>query len=204
MGNRLGGRKTAKVMKIDSQTFKLKTPVRVWETVKDYPGHVLIESEAFKHFGIRAKPLEPQRELKPKKLYFLLEIPKHSGDRTVRRVQSGINMNAVDRLQSLMLSRRSVSDLSTIKQTTSIRPLNCGAIRVQLRLPKSQLMKLIQESKDNEEAAEKIMDLCMEKASNNIHGAASSNNVEGHGLGQQQGNWKPGLGITRESYNLPG
>lgn len=56
MGNRLGGRKTAKVMKIDSQTFKLKTPVRVWETVKDYPGHVLIESETFKHFGIRAKP----------------------------------------------------------------------------------------------------------------------------------------------------
>ena len=43
-------------MKIDSQTFKLKTPVRVWETVKDYPGHVLIESETFKHFGIRAKP----------------------------------------------------------------------------------------------------------------------------------------------------
>ncbi|KAL6319560.1 hypothetical protein AAG906_014236 [Vitis piasezkii] len=179
MGNRLGGRKTAKVMKIDGQTFKLKTPVRVWEAVKDYPGHVLIESEAFKHFGIRAKPLEPQRELKPKKLYFLLEIPKLSGDRTVRRVQSGIiNMNAVDRLESLMLSRRSVSDLSTIKQTTSIRPLNCGAIRVQLRLPKSQLMKLIQESKDNEEAAEKIMDLCMEKASNNIHGTASSNNFK--------------------------
>lgn len=131
MGNRIGGRKTAKVMKIDGETFKLKTPVQVWEAVKDYPGYVLIEAETFKNFGIRAKPLEPERELKPKKLYFLLEIPKISRDnRAVRRVQSGINMSAVDRLESLMLSRRSVSDLSTtgIRRTIKFRCQNSGAI----------------------------------------------------------------------------
>lgn len=212
MGNAWGGGKTAKVMKIDGQTFKLKTPVRVWEAVKDYPGYVLIESEAFKHFGIRAKPLEPQRILQPKKLYFLLEIPRPSSrdGSAVRRVQSGINTTAVQRLESLMLSRRSVSDLSTIKPAAikasdeMQEPLTGGAIRLQLRLPKSQLMKLIQESKDNEEAASKIIDLCTEKA-RNIHGStASSSKVEGNGVEHQQGNWKPELGIIRESYSFHG
>ena len=197
MGNRLGlGRKTAKVMKIDGEIFKLKTPVRVWEAIKDYPGHVLIESEAFKNFGIRAKPLKPERALRPKKLYLLMEIPKLSRDGRVRRVQSGINMSAVDRLESLMLSRSSVSDLSekTITFDESEGASNGGAaIRVQLRLPKSQLMKLMEESKDNDVAAEKIMELCMEKAISNIHGA----NAESHDLGL--GNWKPGPGIIRET-----
>ena len=58
MGNSLGGKKTTKVMKIDGETFKLKTPVTAEEVLKDFPGHVLLESESVKHYGARAKPLE--------------------------------------------------------------------------------------------------------------------------------------------------
>lgn len=76
MGNTIGGRRKAKVMKIDGETIKLKTPIQASEVVKDYPGYVLLDSEAVKHFGIRAKPLEPRQQLKPKKVYFLVELPK--------------------------------------------------------------------------------------------------------------------------------
>jgi len=58
MGNSLGGKKTTKVMKIDGETFKLKTPVTAEEVLKDFPGHVLLDSESVKHYGARAKPLE--------------------------------------------------------------------------------------------------------------------------------------------------
>ncbi|OMP05213.1 hypothetical protein CCACVL1_02001 [Corchorus capsularis] len=102
MGNSIGGRKKAKVMKVDGETLKLKTPIRAWDVVKDYPGHVLLDSEAVKHFGIRAKPLEPQQDLKPKKIYFLVELPKLPADedynKAPRRVRSGgIHMSAKER-----------------------------------------------------------------------------------------------------------
>lgn len=58
MGNSLGGKKTTKIMKIDGESFKLKTPVTAEEVLKDFPGHVLLESESVKHYGARAKPLE--------------------------------------------------------------------------------------------------------------------------------------------------
>lgn len=45
-------------MKIDGETLKLKTPVTAEEVLKDFPGHVLFESESVKHYGARAKPLE--------------------------------------------------------------------------------------------------------------------------------------------------
>ena len=75
MGNAMGSKK-AKVMKIDGETFKLNTPARANDVVKDYPGHVLLDSHAVKNFGPRAKPLEPDYQLKPKKIYFLVELPK--------------------------------------------------------------------------------------------------------------------------------
>ena len=72
----MGRSKKAKVMKVDGETLKLKTPARANDVVKDYPGHVLLDSEAVKHFGLRAKPLEPYQELKPTKIYFLVELPQ--------------------------------------------------------------------------------------------------------------------------------
>ncbi|KDO63111.1 hypothetical protein CISIN_1g0323941mg [Citrus sinensis] len=120
MGNTIGGRRKAKVMKIDGETIKLKTPIQASEVVKDYPGYVLLDSEAVKHFGIRAKPLEPRQQLKPKKVYFLVELPKLPDEEKItRRVRSGIQMSAKDRLECLMLSRRAVSDLTAVNVRSS-------------------------------------------------------------------------------------
>ncbi|GFY86739.1 hypothetical protein Acr_05g0003780 [Actinidia rufa] len=167
MGNTVGGRKKAKVMKISGETFKIKTPVRAWDIVKDYPGHVLLESESVKKFGIRAKPIEPQQELRPKKIYFLVELPKLPEEKVPRRARSDVRMSAKDRLECLMLSRRSVSDLS-IARPTSLAPggseTNLGPVRVKVRLPRAQLAKVVEGSRDEAEVAEKIIDLFMDKA----------------------------------------
>lgn len=167
MGNSFGGRsKSAKVMKINGESFKLKTPVRAGSVVEGYPGHVLLESEAVKHYGVRAKPLEPLQELKPKRLYFLVELPKFPEDKGARRVRSGIHMNAKDRLESLMLARRSASDLSIMKRP-SIEEEEIGrgaGVRVRMKLPKFDVERLIAESKDNDEVAEKIVGLFMGKS----------------------------------------
>lgn len=121
MGNSLGGKKTTKVMKISGETFKLKTPVKAEEVLKKYPGYVVLESEAVKHFGTRAKPLQPQQNLEPKRLYFLVELPNVPAEIVPRRVRSGIQMSAKDRLESLMLARRSASDLTIMKKVSSTK-----------------------------------------------------------------------------------
>ncbi|KAK7387387.1 hypothetical protein VNO78_28153 [Psophocarpus tetragonolobus] len=159
MGNAMGSKK-AKVMKIDGETFKLKTPARANDVVKGHPGHVLLDSNAVKNFGPRAKPLEPHHELKPNKIYFLVELPRVQLEPLVtRRVRSsGIRgMNAQDRLDFLMLSKRSVSDVTMVKNGPA--PDNAGPTRVRMRLPKAQLERLMEESHDGSEVAEKIISL---------------------------------------------
>lgn len=76
MGNILGRTKTVKIMKINGKSFKLKTPVKAGTVVKDFPGHVLFESESVKRFGIRAKPLDPKQYLQSKRIYFMVELPR--------------------------------------------------------------------------------------------------------------------------------
>ncbi|TXG57236.1 hypothetical protein EZV62_018549 [Acer yangbiense] len=214
MGNSLGGKKSTKVMKISGETFKLKTPVKAEEVVKDYPGHVLLESESVKHFGIRAKPLQPHQQLEPKRLYFLLDLPENvSKEKVPRRVRSGINMSAKDRLESLMLSRRSVSDLSIMKPISSLPegtpppppppPREEAMRRVRMMLPKSQVDKLMKESKNEAEVAEKIVDLCLANTTNNNIGSRevldekkTKNGVllEQQQQQQQQMHWKASNG----------
>ncbi|XWS47578.1 hypothetical protein CRYUN_Cryun14cG0164200 [Craigia yunnanensis] len=195
MGNSIGGRKKAKVMKIDGETFKLKTPIRAWDVVKDYPGHVLLDSEAVKHFGIRAKPLEPQQDLKPKRIYFLVELPKFPEEKAPRRVRSGgIHMSAKDRLECLMLSRRSVSDLAMVRPSSGLgsdgfEP-GSGGMTVKMRLPKSQMAKLVEESRDGVEVAEKILDLYMETADGDTHDQM-----------HREAPRKPSLGSIGENFN---
>lgn len=190
MGNILGRKKSAKVMKIDGQTMKFRTPVYANEVLKDYPSMVLLESEEVKHFGIRAKPLEPQQELKPKRLYFLVELPKfpEENKKSPKRARSTIQMGAKERLETLMLARRSTSDLSIMKpvsiitkdysssqnNTSTSDTLNGAGpqaqpVRLKLRLTKAEVEKLMIESKDEDEVAEKIMRLC----TNNKNGGAS-------------------------------
>ncbi|XP_049356775.1 uncharacterized protein At1g66480-like isoform X4 [Solanum verrucosum] len=169
MGNIiLGRKKSTKVMKIDGQTMKFKTPVYANEVLKNYPSMVLLESEEVKHFGVRAKPLEPQQELKPKRLYFLVELPKlpEENKKSPLRARSAIQMSAKERLETLMLARRSSSDLSIMKPTTSGTlnsdgPPQAHPTRLKLRLSKAEVEKLMMESKDETEVAEKIMRLCM-------------------------------------------
>ncbi|KAI9077477.1 hypothetical protein K1719_040548 [Acacia pycnantha] len=172
MGNTLlGAKKTTKVMKINGETFKFKTPLKAGDVLKDHPGLVLLDSEAVKHYGVRARPVGPHKDLLPKRLYFLVELPKDSVA-VPRRVRSEINMSAKDRLESLMLARRSVSDLSIIKQSTKMNVYDVveekdvngvGSMRLKMKLPKSEVEKLVREAKDEAEAAQKIMSLCMEK-----------------------------------------
>lgn len=174
MGNSLGGKKrAAKIMKINGEMIKLKTPVQAGSVTKDYPGYVLLESEAVKHFGIRAKPLEVYQELKPKKLYFLVELPKYPEERAPRKIRSGINMSAKDRLEGLMLAKRSVSDLSTMQPKSCIRLEESGGngsdpVRLKMRVPKGEVEKLMRESQNEAEAAERIMQLCLGSATHNM------------------------------------
>lgn len=188
MGNSMGSKK-AKVMKIDGETFKLKTPARANDVVKDYPGHVLLDSHAVKHFGPRAKPLEPHHELRPKKIYFLVELPKVQPELPLtRRVRSsGIRgMNAKDRLDFLMLSKRSVSDLTMVKHGPGPDgPGEPGPTRVRMRLPKAQLERLMEESQDGSEVAEKIISLYMGNNAAAVDGGASVD------VGKEVHNHKP-------------
>ncbi|KAK8605407.1 hypothetical protein V6N13_102188 [Hibiscus sabdariffa] len=201
MGNSLGGKKMTKVMKINGETMKLKTPVTAEEVLKDHPGHVLLESEAVKHYGTRAKPLQPHQRLEPKRLYFLVVLPEAPKERVPRRVRSGINMSAKDRLESLMLSRRSVSDLTLLKPTIAIpegdeeggEGSGSGAMRVKMRLPKAEVERLMKESENEEEAAEKIMQLCMGKTGNRPRGEVTE---------RRQVHWDGGRGSIGEAFKV--
>ncbi|KAF7816445.1 uncharacterized protein G2W53_030414 [Senna tora] len=178
MGNAVGRSKNAKIMKIDGETIKWKTPATANDVVKDYPGYVLLDSQAVKHFGLRARPLEPDHHLKPKRLYFVVDLPKPKiepqNQRLTRRVRSsGIRgMNAKDRLDFLMLSKRSVSDL--VKPSFNLGMggpgPNDGPTKVKLRLPRAQLDKLMEESHDGAEVAEKIISLYMGNNAGKIGG----------------------------------
>lgn len=158
MGNAIGAkRKTAKVMKIDGTTIRFKATATAGDVLRDHPGYSLLESEEVRQLGIRARPLPPDQLLKPKKLYFLVELPRLPDQRVPRRAWSGaLHVSAKERLESLMLSRRAVSDLSVGKAS-----VEDGAVRLKMRLPRSQVAKLVAESKDSAEVAEKIANLCV-------------------------------------------
>ncbi|KAL8112244.1 hypothetical protein AgCh_019804 [Apium graveolens] len=194
MGNTLGGKKTTKIMKINGETLKLKTPIQAGEVTKDYPGFVLLESESVKHFGIRAKPLGLHQQLKPKRLYFLVELPKFPQENAPRKVRSGIIMSAKDRLDSLMLARRSISDLTLLQPKSNIcieegQDESGSKTKIKMRLPKADVEKLMRESKNEAEAAEKIMQLYLSINSNDDkaheHGSSSA-------AAQPQVHWREG------------
>ncbi|KAL1209474.1 hypothetical protein V5N11_022815 [Cardamine amara subsp. amara] len=162
MGNSLGSKKTAKIMKINGESFKLETPVKAGTVVKDFPGHVLLESEAVKRVGIRAKPLEPHQNLETKRLYFMVELPRTWKERTPRRVRSGIQMSAKERLENLKMSRRSSSDLSVMKKTEEeVKEKREVISSVKLKLPKWKVEKLRKESESGSDFSNKITSLCL-------------------------------------------
>jgi hypothetical protein len=183
MGNALAGRRrAAKVMTVDGATFRYKTPAAACAALRGHPGHQLLESEEVRRLGVRARPLDRDAPLKPGKLYFLVQIPRGgAGDddpRAPRKTWSGaLRVGARERLEGLMLSRRTVSDVSSIlpppaaarlaaaspspSPPSSVEVGADGAVRLRMRLPKADVARLMQESRDPAEAAERIMQLCV-------------------------------------------
>ncbi|CAL5088413.1 unnamed protein product [Urochloa decumbens] len=192
MGNALGGRRrAAKVMTVDGATFRYKTPAAAGAALRGHPGHQILESDEVRRLGVRARPLDRDAPLKPGKLYFLVQIPRggigSAGDddpRAPRKTWSGaLHVGARERLESLMLSRRTVSDVASIMPSSAARlavaagaaagspnakprPSSVevgedGAVRLRMRLPKAEVARLMKESRDPAEAAERIMKLCV-------------------------------------------
>ncbi|KAF8688362.1 hypothetical protein HU200_042325 [Digitaria exilis] len=193
MGNALAGRRrAAKVMTVDGATFRYKTPSAAGAALRGHPGHQLLESDEVRRLGVRARPLDRDAPLKPGKLYFLVQIPRGgiaiAGDddddpRAPRKTWSSgaLHVGARERLESLMLSRRTVSDVASIMpssaarlavaaggspalektKTSSVEVGEDGAVRLRMRLPKAEVARLMKESKDPAEAAERIMQLCV-------------------------------------------
>ncbi|WOK96161.1 hypothetical protein Cni_G04868 [Canna indica] len=172
MGNGFSRRKkTIKVMKIDGTTLKLKPPAQAAQVLKDYPGYKLLESEEVKRLKHQARPVERDDLLKPGKLYFLVDLPWLAAAHRApagRAWSGALHVSAKERLESLKLSRRTMSDLSSsiARRTTAMvdaEETKDGAIRLKMRIPKAQVERLLRESKNAIEAAEKIAELCMMK-----------------------------------------
>ncbi|KAF7094793.1 hypothetical protein CFC21_097077 [Triticum aestivum] len=168
MGNSIGGRrKGAKVMQLDGTAFRVKPPAHAGAVLRDHPGFQLLESEQVKLLGVRARPLDHDALLRPGRLYFLVALPRPTVP--PRRAWSGaLHVGARERLESLMLTRRSTSDLSF--PTAPASPMSTasegGPVQLRMRLPKAQLAKLMGESRDAAEAAAKIMQLCAANGGN--------------------------------------
>ncbi|XP_051203851.1 uncharacterized protein At1g66480 [Lolium perenne] len=171
MGNTIGGRrKGAKIMQLDGTAFRVKPPAYAGAVLRDHPGFQLLDSEQVKLLGVRARPLEHDALLRPGRLYFLVVLPKPTAP--PRRAWSGaLHVGARERLESLMLTRRSTSDLTFPTGTAPASPAasDGGPVQLRMRLPKAQVAKLMSESRDPAEAAAKIMQLC---AANNAGSGA--------------------------------
>ncbi|EOA18045.1 hypothetical protein CARUB_v10006491mg [Capsella rubella] len=167
MGNTIMVRRNkVKVMKIDGDIFRLKTPVTASDATKEYPGFALLDAETVKRLGVRAKPLEPNHILRPNKTYFLVDLPMVDKKNKLpyRRVMSGnIHVGAKERLEMLMLSRRTVSDIGIASSNNGDGP-GPGQTRVTLKLPRSQIKKLMGESQDVSEVAAKLISVYLESS----------------------------------------
>ncbi|CAL5006110.1 unnamed protein product [Urochloa decumbens] len=192
MGNSIGGkRRRARVMTVDGATYKYRPPAAAADALRDHPGHHLLESDEVRRLGVRARPLDPDAPLKPGKLYFLVELPKLSSRRrgAPQRTWSGAltygGAGAGERLESLMVARRSASDVAAsasaaLAALASSSPAPSveaaedggGGVRLRVRLPKADVQRLVDESRDAAEAAERIMELCVARDQRRGHRSA--------------------------------
>jgi hypothetical protein len=176
MGNSIGGRrKGAKVMQLDGTSFRVKPPASAGTVLRDHPGFQLLESVEVRLHGVRARPLAHDAPLRPGRLYFLVALPRPAAP--ARRAWSGAHVGARERLESLMLTRRSTSDLTFPTTSAPASPLSVAAsegggepVRLKMRLPRSQVERLMSGSRDGAEAAARIMQL---SAANAGSGAAT-------------------------------
>ncbi|XP_057853196.1 uncharacterized protein At1g66480-like [Cryptomeria japonica] len=123
-----------KIMKLDGHVMKMKVPVTLDEILQDYPGYVILHSEAPK---VDNHPLS---------------------------VRSGIAMNAKSRLESMLLGRRSISDISHMNcepSSSEILSEHNGGVRVKVRMRKAELIEMMAESQDSSQTAERILESCL-------------------------------------------
>ncbi|KAJ8464256.1 hypothetical protein OPV22_026808 [Ensete ventricosum] len=167
MGNALCAKekkkKTAKVMTLDGAVIRLKPPAAAGDVLRDHPGHSVLEADEVKRLGVRAMPLDATQPLEPGKLYFLAELPRPPNRRGLRRASSVVAAargSATDRLENLRLSRPRPSASLSVETAES-----GGAVRVRMRLPAARVAKLLQESADGSEAAERIVELYLAEKS---------------------------------------
>ncbi|CAN0916176.1 Uncharacterized protein At1g66480 [Linum grandiflorum] len=156
--------KRAQLMTIDGQTTILKLPILARDVLN--PGHVLLEAESVKRYGSRAKPLEPNQNLLPKRLYFL--VPQTAP----YSMEAAVPMNAKDRLEKLMLARRSPSTSDNV----AVEEVSDGEgrrMRVKMRLPRKEVERLMRESGDQRDAAASILDLYVNGGNMNTGGCGS-------------------------------
>ncbi|CAL5002008.1 unnamed protein product [Urochloa decumbens] len=186
MGNSIGGkRRRPRVMTVDGATYKYRPPAAAADALRDHPGHHLLESDEVRRLGVRARPLDPDAPLKPGKLYFLVELPKLSVSRRRGAPQrtwsgaltyGGAAAGAGERLESLMVARRSASDVasSPAAAAASVEAAedSGGGVRLRVRLPKADVQRLVDESRDAAEAAERIMELCVARDQRRGHRSA--------------------------------
>uniref|UniRef100_A0A0A0L7W0 Uncharacterized protein n=2 Tax=Cucumis sativus TaxID=3659 RepID=A0A0A0L7W0_CUCSA len=179
MGNAIGRgsrrkKRTTKVMKINGETIKITLPTTAYEVTSHYPSHLLYESKSLKLFGLRAKPLDPHCHLEPKTLYFLLQLPTLPRDHcSLRRTCSDLhNLSASDRLECLLLSRRSLSDLQTLRFDPQRSSTDDGAakpVQVKFQLPRAEFERLMKECKNKVEVTKRIVDYCA-RSRDNVYG----------------------------------
>ncbi|KAH9295553.1 hypothetical protein KI387_039141 [Taxus chinensis] len=185
MGNAVG-RGRVKIMKLDGEILKFKPPLTVQSVLQNYPNHVIMHSDAVRHVGVKAQPLEGSTQLKAKQLYFLLEMPRIENLRAPGRVRSEINMSAKSRLEAMLLARRTSSDIGALSSShyvtsTSLDGEN-GPIRLQVRLSKAQLAQLESQSQNSSETAQKILDFYLNEAQAQQNVGYSGNLTETSGL----------------------
>ncbi|XP_057853224.2 uncharacterized protein At1g66480 [Cryptomeria japonica] len=189
MGNAAASSRTGrqvKVMKLDGEVLKFKTHITVDQLLQDYPNHVILLSDAVRHVGVRARPLEGSTQLMTKQLYFLLEMPKIEAFRG-----PGRNMSAQSRLEAMLLARRSSSDITGLTASSSpcavsgnSSPMRGedGSIRVKVRLSKAQLARMTLEGVNSSETAAKILDLCLNNGEPKNIESCSPNLIQNQGF----------------------
>ncbi|GLJ50397.1 hypothetical protein SUGI_1074160 [Cryptomeria japonica] len=73
-------------------------------------------------------------------------------------------MNAKSRLESMLLGRRSISDISHMNcepSSSEILSEHNGGVRVKVRMRKAELIEMMAESQDSSQTAERILESCL-------------------------------------------